>query len=411
MGKKDNDKTPSQTNNSSATTILKSPSTESNTSGTHIPSGASPITTNTGSNNSELGNLFKRRSVACKACHSLKVKCVPVDPAQQFGVCIRCKKGNKHCEFDLSNVRKKKPVAPKSSKTQLKDLEAELLKLKKELQEKNNLVAHQNGLIHHYEQRQSKNESTTSSEKEDTPATNIKQTMDDSKRTKFEYEMNFLKELNETSAKIPPTTILSASEKRIALSSEKLDTINADMVTNIGLTNEQCERMLHLFLTKVHANFPVMALPENLSIDYLRQNEPLLLTLMCYISTVVDTEPSDISLDIQLRLESTISQTLAVDALVIGSKTVHLLKAMLLYCFWYLSPELFHHRRYHMFVILCVTIINDLGLTGRPYYTYSKEEGAVMRNPFADEVRSLEMKSIILPPMNVNTSWFRYTLE
>ncbi|GME84540.1 unnamed protein product [Ambrosiozyma monospora] len=49
-----------------------------------------------------------------------------------------------------------------------------------------------------------------------------------------------------------------------------------------------------------------------------------------------------------------------------------------------------------MFVLLCVTIINDLGLTGRPYYTFSKEEGAVMRNPFSDEVRSLEMKSIIL---------------
>ncbi|GMF04228.1 unnamed protein product [Ambrosiozyma monospora] len=142
--------------------------------------------------------------------------------------------------------------------------------------------------------------------------------MEDSKKTKFEYEMNFLKELNETSARITSTTILSASEKRIALSSEKLDSINTDMVTKIGLTNEQCERMLNLFLTKVHANFPVMALPKNLSIDYLRQNEPLLLTLMCYISTVVDTEPSDISLDVQLRLECTISQTLAVDALVIG---------------------------------------------------------------------------------------------
>ncbi|GME79689.1 unnamed protein product [Ambrosiozyma monospora] len=175
MEKKDNDNAPSQTNNGSATTIKKSPSTDSNMSATPILSDTNSINTNTGSNSNDLGNTFKRRAVACKACHSLKVKCVPVDPAHHFGICIRCKKGNKHCEFDLSNVRKKKPVVPKSSKTQIKDLEAELLKLKKELQEKNNLVAHQNGLIRDYEQRQQKNESTTSAAKKDTTSTNTKQ--------------------------------------------------------------------------------------------------------------------------------------------------------------------------------------------------------------------------------------------
>ena len=61
-------------------------------------------------NPSNLMNLTKpkvtRRSVACKSCHSLKVKCTPSDPNNPSAPCVRCINANRICEIDLNQTRK-----------------------------------------------------------------------------------------------------------------------------------------------------------------------------------------------------------------------------------------------------------------------------------------------------------------
>ena len=52
-----------------------------------------------------------RRSVACKSCHSLKVKCTPADPTNPSGSCIRCLNANRKCEIDLNQTRKRRKKA------------------------------------------------------------------------------------------------------------------------------------------------------------------------------------------------------------------------------------------------------------------------------------------------------------
>ncbi|RLV93087.1 Transcriptional regulator WAR1 [Spathaspora sp. JA1] len=52
-----------------------------------------------------------RRSVACKSCHALKVKCTPADPTNPGGTCIRCLNGRRKCEIDLNQTRKRRKKA------------------------------------------------------------------------------------------------------------------------------------------------------------------------------------------------------------------------------------------------------------------------------------------------------------
>ena len=63
-------------------------------------------------NPSNLMNLTKtkvtRRSVACKSCHSLKVKCTPSDPNNPSAPCVRCINANRICEIDLNQTRKRR---------------------------------------------------------------------------------------------------------------------------------------------------------------------------------------------------------------------------------------------------------------------------------------------------------------
>lgn len=49
-----------------------------------------------------------RRSIACKSCHALKVKCTPSDPLDPGKPCIRCLNANRKCEIDLNQTRKRR---------------------------------------------------------------------------------------------------------------------------------------------------------------------------------------------------------------------------------------------------------------------------------------------------------------
>ena len=44
--------------------------------------------------------------MACKSCHSLKVKCTPSDPNNPSAPCVRCINANRICEIDLNQTRK-----------------------------------------------------------------------------------------------------------------------------------------------------------------------------------------------------------------------------------------------------------------------------------------------------------------
>ena len=52
--------------------------------------------------------------------------------------------------------------------------------------------------------------------------------------------------------------------------------------------------------------------------------------------------------------------TSVAEVMVVGTKSVELVKAFLVLCLYYNSPELFKQRRYHMLNTICVSLLHDV---------------------------------------------------
>ncbi|KAH3671952.1 hypothetical protein OGAPHI_000138 [Ogataea philodendri] len=368
----------------------------------------------------------KRRSVACKACHSLKVKCVPHDVNNPLGTCVRCWKNKRQCEFDLSQARKKKtPAGSTKLISKYQQLESKIADLQSMLEMKDDTITQQARTItnqqnlmasmdtprtgnNHFRKNMSFSSNSPVSAGSDgkthssgghngfgnRPAIPSKE----AQLQQFEKEIKFLESVSKEQAMCPASSIVGVAEDRIRFCKEDVNYYENDLITSGILSEAQCEHLFGLFVNKIYKHYPFILLPENLSLSAMRKEQPILLLVCSYLATIIDPEPSSVTIDVQLRLESLVSRTLTGEVLSIGDKSLSLVKSMLLYCIWYVPPELFHHRRYHMFNSLCVSMMHDLGLTGRPYFFYSKEDGAVKKKAAVafEDPENLEGKGLLL---------------
>ena len=314
----------------------------------------------------------KRRMLACKRCHSLKVKCVPLDASVEFSTCKRCFKRNISCEYNA--LHKKKKPAPLTNLMKFKIKDDEIEKLREELKRKDQLIKSLRGF--------------TDEEEE-------KMVAEISLQDRLKL---YGKEINELEAILPSSSsssqFISNSERRVQLGEGQMSSL--DIIGSNILTYQQCEKLLHLFLNKIYPKFPFIDLPSTLTVEFLREHEPFLFIIMVYIGTIADTESSDISVESQLQLECLISKTIAIQALVIGNKSINLLKCTMLYSLWYTAPELFHQRRYHLFSAFCVSMAHDLGVSGRPFFFYNKDDGLVKKTTVFDDLHSIELRALVL---------------
>ncbi|KAG7834240.1 hypothetical protein KL939_002895 [Ogataea angusta] len=364
------------------------------------------------SRKSQSEGLGKRRSVACKACHALKVKCVPGDPKNQLGTCVRCLKANRICEFDLTQSRKKKkPPGPGSSISRFRLLESKLKDLQDLLESQNRIIDQQAKTIakqQHMIIRPDVLSDDSQHKVLHTPPSSVKPnsqsyTTSDkfeslSPAQRFEKEIKFLDSVFKEQSLCSTSTIVNISEQRIHMCKENLNYRENDIIARGLLSEEQCNRLFQMFLDKILPKSPILQMPRDTTLASMRQNKPLLLLSCVYVATILDEEPCYIPLELQLRIETLVFETLIGEILLIGEKSLELLKSLLLLCIWYIPPELFQHRRYHMINCLCVSMLHDLGMTGRPYFFYSKEEGAVKKRAACafEDPEDLESKSLLL---------------
>ncbi|ESX01982.1 hypothetical protein KL918_005032 [Ogataea parapolymorpha] len=354
----------------------------------------------------------KRRSVACKACHALKVKCVPGDPKNQLGACVRCLKANRACEFDLTQSRKKKkPSGPGSSISRFRLLESRLKELQDLLELKNKTIDQQAKTIAKQQHMMispdvlnddSRHQvlqtppSTVNPNSQSYTTTDKFESLSSTQR--FEKEIKFLESVSKEQSLCSTSAIVNISEQRIRMCKANLNYRENDIITRGLLTEEQCDRLFQMFLDKILPKSPILQMPRDTTLASMRQKKPLLLLSCVYVATILDEEPCYIPLELQLRIETLVFETLIGEILLIGEKSLELLKSLLLLCIWYIPPELFQHRRYHMINCLCVSMLHDLGMTGRPYFFYSKEEGAVKKRAACafEDPEDLESKSLLL---------------
>lgn len=320
----------------------------------------------------------RRLVPACKRCHSLKVRCIPVESDVHFGLCKRCEKSGSHCEYDLTNTKKRKTGEPMSAskKLKLKSLEVEQLKQKIEDQERTirNLRGFQ--------------------PESDDPALILTAS---EKLVKYGEEIEDLENVLKESDDQISTQFINASEERTLLTENYIEYKKIDIIKEGLLSYDECQRLVYVFAKQILPRYPFIEIPNDLIVSSLMKNDYLLFLIMIYIGLSADEQSASIPVSTHLHLESLISRSLAIEILSVGNKSLSLLRCLLLYCVWYPSPELFHHRRYHLFTLLCASMANDLGLTGRPYWFYNREDGTFQRTDKDDGLSSsYEIKSMIL---------------
>ncbi|ODQ79512.1 hypothetical protein BABINDRAFT_161904 [Babjeviella inositovora NRRL Y-12698] len=227
------------------------------------------------------------------------------------------------------------------------------------------------------------------------------------KRAHLEGELKFITSFQQ--ARFPQIAgdVTSVADQRIALLSSE----HKPDIVDLGLlTLAEAEERLQIYKSVICARYHFVEVTCELA--ELRASEPFLfLTVMNTVTMLVqrlrDASASD------LLLENLCIKAITNQVLVIGNKSLELLKCLLLLCVWNNSPELFHQRRYHLVNSLCVSMVQDLGLSGRPYYIglsgrpyvyFNREQGAIMRPMAIQDPKSLECQKMVLSVYFVSVS-------
>lgn len=309
-----------------------------------------------------------RRLVACKSCHSLKVKCTPANPDDPSGPCLRCLNANRQCEIDLSLTRKrrKKESDPKNDQETIAKLQKKIDKLEKMLgRPQQKYMALPDVLMSDLPPFISKND--------------------------LERELSLLLEL------LSRLLDLTNGLKETADRRQQLLTQNRvrDVVLAGHMTEQEAAERLELYRTKIYPTHPFVEIPAHYGVAEMRRHLPFLLNLIVSITNALSG--SELSQDRALVFDNFAVEALLTEVLGVGAKLVELIQALLILCVWYNSPELFRQRRYHMLNTLLVLMLHDLGIVSRPNHYYNTENGMFKmdKTSAANEV-SIEYRSLVL---------------
>lgn len=347
----------------------------------------------------------RRRAVACRLCHTLKVKCIPSDPNDLASACVRCLKGNKVCEIDIPVSRKKR----KPNEDRVAELESQVRELteklnqqassspidkntevKKENENDDNQAAHSSNNINN--ERNNSNNSNNSNMNSSGNNNNNTNSNNNNNNNNMNNADEVMKSLSEF---MNPQDIFNISSTVTNISEARLSLINkpySDVINEGIISESKASLLLKSYHEEFYAKYPFIIVPNDLA--QLRNEMPYLFACIMCITLPTQEFKSEEDFNIffkveQLAMEQTIHQVL-----IIGNKSVELLKCLSLLSIWYNTAELFHNRRYHIINSLCINMVNDLGFTGRPYYIANKNEGSLSRVDNVhtkDEHRSLVM--------------------
>lgn len=376
-----------------------------------------------------------RRSVACKSCHSLKVKCTPADINNPGGPCIRCLNSKRQCEIDLTQPRKRRKKSEK-----LKDAKS-TGKLKDDIpkdgtamgpngSKKDSLVVHappnhlppvmavkatsddprsKDDIIRRLQEQVNTLKTELSTQKsnqypgqfanaylqhrtESVKSSEIGSPIFISKYD-LEKEIITLCESSVASLSEVCNDLKLTTDKRMALLRKNTA---VDVISRGVISVEEAEERLQIYKSKIYATHPLVEIPDSLSVDQFRKEKPFLFNAVMSVSNVLyATDPQ--SLERSLLVDNEAMTSIAVEILVCGTKSSELIFSLLLLSLWYNSPELFRSRRYHLLNTLSVSLLHDVGISSRPTFVYKHNEETISQDvtPIRDS-NNLENDSLIL---------------
>lgn len=311
------------------------------------------------SNSPESGKK-NRRSVACKSCHSLKVKCTPADELNPEGPCIRCLNSNRVCEIDINQPRKRRRKAEileerkhaidstshgqnESHDDTVSKLKAEVASLKLKLDTVNN-GSHQVNESSHHHLNGARNRNGTNSP--------LFVSQHD-----LATELKILSEGNGPDMNTITDSLRKASDSRAKYINDNGGAF--DLISRNIILEQEAQQRYDIYKTSIYEKFPYIDCPFELSAKEFSQQQPFLFNSIMLVTSNIYNGTDSKSVQ---AIDAECINTLSTQILIQGNKTEELLKAILSLALWYNTPELFYKRRYHLLNTLAVTLLHDLGV-------------------------------------------------
>lgn len=157
---------------------------------------------------------------------------------------------------------------------------------------------------------------------------------------------------------------LANVEKGARLKSVTYDT---DVVSQGLISIQGAEERLNIYMTKFYAPFPLVEIDHNRSLESLRRESPLLfMTVMSITSVAIQGHERR---DACITLHNQTVDCIIYEAMILGNKTLEILKSLILLNMWNNTPETYQHQKSHLITHMCTTMAIDLGLGGSSFET------------------------------------------
>lgn len=287
-----------------------------------------------------------RRLVACKLCHSLKVKCTPLNPDDPNLTCLRCKNAGRVCEIDVTQTRKRRRKDPGADKGS-SDADT-IAKLQKKIERLEKMLG---------QRAATKNIDLPEVLLTDLPPFISKHDLE----REIAIFMDLLLKLLDLTNLLKET----ANRRTALLKQNRV----VDIVLAGHISEDEVAERLRLYRELIYPEHPFVEIPPTYGVAEMRREMPYLLNLIVSITNSV-VDPA-ISQDKVLLYDNFAVETLSLEVLAVGLKLVELIQALMLLCVWYNLPELFRQRRYQLLNSLLVLMLHDLGIFNRPTYHYN----------------------------------------
>lgn len=308
-----------------------------------------------------------RRLKACKHCHSLKVRCTPVDKNDPYSPCIRCINANKVCEIDSVELRKKRKRSPRQELELVSLLKEQIADLKKQLQERNNSSApsmsDQSMSTQGYSQNTNINTPLSNNSDMSSPLYITRSDLEKELVTLSEVELS----LKDISDQLRRYTDL---RRQLLFPNKTVDAVSLNI-----LTKEQASHRLHLYNTVLYPQHPFVFVSPELTVEDLMRDQPFLLNAVLAATSTICTDQTP---EVSFALENQATSSVLNELLVNGTKSVELIKCLIILSVWYNTPECFRLRRYHIFTNIAMIILHDLGISKKPAFEEKdKDKGEI----------------------------------
>lgn len=304
-------------------------------------------------NDAQLNRI--RRLKACKHCHSLKVRCTPVNKNDPYSPCVRCINANKVCEIDSVEIRKKRKRSPRQELelvTQLKDQITKLQNQLKQREASSNLPASGPWGSGQPQPFHNNANSPLSSASDASSPLYIT-------RTDLEKELNTLSEAGESLRAIQSQLRTFTEIRHGKFFKNKL----IDVVSLKIISIEEARERLLVYQNVLYKLHPGILIHPQVAVEDLIREQPFLFNCVMLATSVVY---KDQDVDKCLALEHQATSAVMNEILVAGSKSLQVVKCLILLAVWYNSPECFKLRRYYLYITMGMNILHELVNVKKP---------------------------------------------